>query len=175
MRIYFDMDGTIANLYADPNWLPKLRAFDIEPYEKAEPMVAEETLLALIEQGYELAIISWLAGYHNNKEYDKAVRQAKKDWLARVYPNVKFAEKHFVKFGTPKYRVANENGILVDDELNNRLAWKGIAIAPNEIENLLQYDRQEWRFLRSRGQFGRAPTAMMRGFLPQLIHSEKCF
>ena len=31
MKIWLDMDGTIANLYAVENWLPKLRAFDPDP------------------------------------------------------------------------------------------------------------------------------------------------
>ena len=35
----FDMDGTIADLYADPNWLPKLRAYDPTPYINAKPLV----------------------------------------------------------------------------------------------------------------------------------------
>jgi hydroxymethylpyrimidine pyrophosphatase-like HAD family hydrolase len=30
--IYFDMDGTIANLYGVENWLPKLQAKDETPH-----------------------------------------------------------------------------------------------------------------------------------------------
>lgn len=30
-KIYFDMDGTIANLYAVEGWLPMLRAYDPTP------------------------------------------------------------------------------------------------------------------------------------------------
>ena len=37
--IYFDMDGTIADLYNVENWLPKLRAEDASPYVEAEIMV----------------------------------------------------------------------------------------------------------------------------------------
>ena len=36
--IWWDMDGTIANLYAVENWLPKLRAEDASPYMEAEVM-----------------------------------------------------------------------------------------------------------------------------------------
>lgn len=137
MKIYFDMDGTIADLYADPQWLEKLRFYKTEPYENAKPLYTEDILLALIDRGYTLGIISWLAGYHNNKEYDKAVRKAKKEWLARVYPNVNFEEVHIVKYGTPKYKVAKEQGILVDDEERNRQAWRGYAILPEDVYNLL--------------------------------------
>ena len=31
MMIWFDMDGTIANLYGVENWLPMLRAYDPTP------------------------------------------------------------------------------------------------------------------------------------------------
>lgn len=33
-KIWFDMDGTIANLYGDPNWLEKIRAYDASPLRK---------------------------------------------------------------------------------------------------------------------------------------------
>ena len=36
--ICFDMDGTIADLYAVDNWLAKLRAEDETPYAEAAPM-----------------------------------------------------------------------------------------------------------------------------------------
>lgn len=133
MRIYLDMDGTIANLYAIENWLEMLNNFDTTPYEKAEPMVSEETLLNLINNGFELAIVSWTSK-GNNKDYDKAVRKAKKEWLKKVFPNVVFAEMHIVKYGTPKSQVVNNKfDILVDDELPNRKNWKGLAIDPMDF------------------------------------------
>ena len=44
--IWFDMDGTIANLYGVENWLPKLRAHDASPYADAEVMQAGHHQLA---------------------------------------------------------------------------------------------------------------------------------
>ena len=35
MRICFDMDGTIANLYGVENWLAYLVAEDVKPYKEA--------------------------------------------------------------------------------------------------------------------------------------------
>ena len=34
----FDMDGTIADLYAVNGWLEQLRAYNPNPYKVAEPM-----------------------------------------------------------------------------------------------------------------------------------------
>ena len=39
MRIWFDMDGTLADLYSVENWLPRLRAYDPAPYAEAKPML----------------------------------------------------------------------------------------------------------------------------------------
>lgn len=131
MRIYLDMDGTIANLY-NGTWLEDILAENTRPYDNAERLVEEETLLELISLGYELGIISWTAR-DGSAEYNRAVRNAKREWLTRNYPNIHFTEIHIVKYGTPKYRVANELGILVDDEAPNREVWRGLALAPNEI------------------------------------------
>ena len=135
-RIYFDMDGTIANLYKD-HWLEQLRAESPIPYAIADRLVEEEVLQALIDKGYELGIISWLAK-NGSAEYNKAVRQAKRYWLKDNYPNIKFVEIHIVKYGTPKQYVCNIKGqILIDDEEPNRNAWNGIALEPKDIINLL--------------------------------------
>lgn len=37
--IYFDLDGTLVNLYNVPNWLQKIRSEDVSPYLDAEPLV----------------------------------------------------------------------------------------------------------------------------------------
>ena len=84
--ICFDMDGTIADLYAVPNWLDKLRAEDASPYAEAAPMwdmkALREVLLKLIDKGYEIRIISWLSK-DSTEEYKTAVRKAKREWLEK--------------------------------------------------------------------------------------------
>ena len=133
--IYFDMDGTIANLYEVENWLPKLIDNDPTPYEEAEPMVNMKDLSGLLKDlqhmGIRIGIVSWLAK-NSTKEYDKAVRTAKRRWLKENI-DITFDEIHIVKYGTRKdYIVRDKNGILFDDELNNRNNWRGLAIDPTE-------------------------------------------
>lgn len=128
-KIYLDMDGTIADLYGVENWLADLIAGNERPYREAERLVEEEELAELVADGYELAIVSWLAK-NSSKEYDRKVRNAKREWLKENYPNIKFTEIHIVKYGTPKSRVVNERGILIDDEIPNRREWKGVAVDP---------------------------------------------
>ena len=134
-RIYLDMDGTIADLYGVENWLENLVNGNDRPYRVAKRMVEEKVLEELVKAGYELAIVSWLAK-NSNKEYDKMVRNAKREWLRENFPNIHFVEIHIVKYGTPKSRVVKEkNGILFDDERPNREEWKGLAIHPEILQN----------------------------------------
>ena len=50
MTIYFDMDGTIANLYGVENWLDYLMNEKTVPYDIASPMVDLEKLAAILEE-----------------------------------------------------------------------------------------------------------------------------
>ena len=90
ITINFDMDGTIADLYANPNWLPMLRAFDPTPYATAKPLlrlnILARKLNELQKQGYEIAIISWLSK-ESNPAYDEAVTATKMAWLAEHQPS----------------------------------------------------------------------------------------
>lgn len=133
--IYFDMDGTIADLYGVDNWLPKLRAENASPYVEAEPLVnlceMRWLLTELQHIGYTLGIISWTSK-GGSAEYNKAVRKAKLEWLAGCFPEVEFDEVHIVKYGTRKDYVAKDkNGIIFDDDERVRAKWKGEAINPN--------------------------------------------
>ena len=136
--IYFDMDGTIANLYGVADWLPKLREADASPYLEAEPMVEAgefQLLLSILQnRGFKLGIISWLAK-DSEKSYDKAVRNAKKTWLCENFPEITFDEMHIVKYGTRKDYVAKDkHGIIFDDDERVRNKWRGLPINPNHTD-----------------------------------------
>ena len=140
--IYFDMDGTIANLYGVDNWLDYLIAKDETPYREAKPMVRMNVLArvlnTLIKKGWTIGIVSWLAK-NSNTEYDERVTKAKMEWLQKHLKSVKFEEIHIVPYGTPKHEIVNNpNGILFDDEKPNRDNWKGIAYDVNEIIETLK-------------------------------------
>ena len=136
MKIWLDMDGTIANLYAVENWLPKLRAFDPDPYRHAEPLVRMATLARLLNnrqrKGYKICIISALSK-EPTPEYDEAVINAKLEWLAEHLPSVHFDEMRFVPYTFVKNDVNSGDDILFDDEERHRTAWTGKAFPATEL------------------------------------------
>ena len=137
--VWFDMDGTIANLYAVENWLPKLRDCDASPYAEAEVMLNMNTLARLLnklqKQGYGIGIISWLSK-SSTPEYDEAVTAAKLWWLRKHLNSVKWDAVNIVAYGRNKWDVCGE-GILFDDEAPNREAWGGEAFHPAEMMKIL--------------------------------------
>ena len=135
--LVFDMDGTIADLYAVTNWLENIIAENVRPYAIAEPMYNMNKLVNVInrlkENGWRVAIVSWTSK-HGSKEYNKAVRKVKKEWLDRY--NFPYDELHIIKYGTPKSYCMKKTGgfqILFDDEEPNRKAWRnGSTVNANE-------------------------------------------
>ena len=92
--IYFDMDGTIADLYGVTDWLEMLM---------------------------------------NGNE------KKKRNWLKKHLASVKFDEIHIVSYGTPKQDIVNyPQGILFDDEEQNREKWTGKAFDEKEITKILK-------------------------------------
>lgn len=143
--ICFDMDGTIADLYAVDEWLPRLRAEDANPYREAlamwNMMKLAEILASLQTLGIDIRIITWLSK-DSSEEYKEAVREAKRDWLAEQgFP---FDHFHGVQYGATKadsvrkYLGENETAWLIDDNAKVREGWHlGETIDPTNV-NLLE-------------------------------------
>ena len=138
-EICFDMDGTIADLYGVENWLPKLRAEDASPYIEAAPMwdmvELAEVLRELQAHGVVITVITWLSK-DSTESYKKAVRDAKKEWLAKY--NFPFDHFHGVQYGATKadsVRRYTDNAWLIDDNAKVRQGWHlGEAIDPTEVD-----------------------------------------
>lgn len=135
-EINFDMDGTIVNLYGVDGWLEYLMASDTTPYEVAKPLLNLSTLARMLNKlqrnGYKINIISWLCKCPDT-EYNNRVKEVKLTWLAKHLPSVKWDKIIIVAYGTPKSTCGN--GILFDDEENNRKEWCGKAY---DVENIIE-------------------------------------
>lgn len=140
--IYFDMDGTIADLYGVNGWLDYLIAKDSTPYEIAKPLVRLSLLARYLNElqrkGYRIGIISWLAK-NSNADFDKAVTEAKMKWLKTHLASVQFDEINIVAYGTPKEMFSKSKmDILFDDETPNREKWIGEAFNEKMIFEILK-------------------------------------
>ena len=133
--IWFDMDGTIANLYGVENWLEMLINEDPTPYAIAKPLLNMQALARVLNtlrrKGYKVGIISWLSK-NGSEAYGEKVTAAKKAWLGKHLASVKFDYIDIVAYGTPKQE--GRDGILFDDEKPNRDNWNGTAY---NVENII--------------------------------------
>ena len=140
MKIWFDMDGTIADLYGVDNWLEMLMAHDETPYAIAKPIVNLSVLARLMNKvqrkGFEICIVSALAK-DSTAEYDERVRNAKIKWLANHLKSVHFDGIRFVPYWYTKNDVNTGADVLFDDEERHLEKWTGTAIhASKMIETL---------------------------------------
>jgi len=140
MKIWFDMDGTIADLYGVADWLPAIINSDTRPYEIAKGIGNLALIARLLNrvqaEGHEIGIISWTAKA-GTAEYNARIAEAKKAWLGRHLRSVAWDEIKVVAYGTDK-KVATGGGILFDDEEPNRTNWGAGAYEPKEIVEILK-------------------------------------
>ena len=140
--IWFDMDGTIADLYGVDGWLEDLIAHNTRPYAQAKDIYNVldllEIMIVLKENGYKLGVISW-GSKENNKEYDKAVEIVKKAWLYDRLMDAFLDEIIVTPYGVRKADTCRKfgYGILVDDEKQNRDAWD-LGITIDATQNIIK-------------------------------------
>jgi hypothetical protein len=137
--IFFDLDGTIADLYGVKNWLQYLLASNPFPYENAKPLLNLQALARVLNRlqrnGFRIEVISWLSK-NSTPEYDEAVTLAKLRWLRVHLASVSFDEINIVSYGICKDTFRHTTAdILFDDEKPNREAWNGVAFG---VENIIE-------------------------------------
>ena len=125
--LVFDMDGTIADLYAQEDWLEKLYNKEVSPFVNASLMYSQIDLLKAIGKckanGWNIFIITYGPKKCDN-DFLREVTNAKLDWLKKY----KISYDKFVctKWSTPKWKHIPDDArlaILVDDDKQNRLDW----------------------------------------------------
>lgn len=132
--IWFDMDGTIAELYKVKDWLPALRSNDWSVYDRCLPRAHYErinaAIEALIENGWQVGVITWASkGIDWGKELD-AITEIKFDWLCRFFPALADGKFACIPYGYNKAKYLTEMGssyglaYLVDDNKEVRAAWR---------------------------------------------------
>lgn len=142
--LWFDMDGTIANLYGVDGWLSYLKNEDILPYKKASLLYEKKELIELLQEvkshGYNIGIISWTSK-NGSLDYSNRVKKAKIEWLNENGLLNLFDKILIEDYGVNKSVACQKYGygVLVDDEKNNLNSWNnGLTIDANEniIKNI---------------------------------------
>lgn len=119
--LYFDLDGTIADLYKPEDWLERLLEGDETLYRNAAPTCDLRRVEAALRRAHKfVGVVSWLAK-GSTRAFDARVRRAKQIWLMQHFPIAN--EIHIIRYGSHKRYAANLDGILIDDEPQNVIAW----------------------------------------------------
>lgn len=139
-KIFFDMDGTIADLYSQENWLESILAEDADLFGYLPNMYTYDEMVKLKEEfpNCVLEIITWTP-MNGSNEYCAEVARKKATWIQMVYPGI-FTKINVLPYGVPKqYANTNKSNkmILVDDNPEVLAMWntpknrKGILRTPD--------------------------------------------
>ena len=130
VTVWFDMDGTIADLYGHEDWLKRLRNDDASIFLELKPMfyiyeAFEQIRSQLEEQNIivNIGIITWTPMEATYK-FEKECESTKRDWIETLYPALD--EFYAIPYGTPKQSAINTKQglhILVDDNEEVRRVW----------------------------------------------------
>lgn len=126
--VYLDMDGTIANLYGQDNWLEKLQNETKGLFLNCEPLTTiEELEKQFPTTEYELRVLS-MTPKGVSKEYCEIVIAEKNAWLNKYFPTI--TKRIYLPYGNNKNLKNSKNAILVDDNETIRNNYKGLALFP---------------------------------------------
>lgn len=152
-KIYFDLDGTVYDLYGMENWLEMLRNEEKGAFTNGNPLVnmtvLEDVCLRLIKKGFQIGVITWLP-MGASLEYQEICTQEKREWVEKNMPYV--SEFYPLEYGTPKQYAPAKRAKemwLIDDSKEVREMWvtekQRQAIDANEdiIETLNYIEEME--------------------------------
>lgn len=119
------MDGTISDTYSVPNWLDQLRNESVKPFEMAEPLISESTLLSLFTDENIIVCTMLPKGVSLGTPYADACQRAKQQWLKRYFPSLQNAVL-FMEYGDNKsLGEFSKNCLLIDDSATIRDNFNG--------------------------------------------------
>lgn len=126
-KLYFDLDGTLADLYSEVNWLERLRSMEEGLFKTLKPLYDLEELNTMIGRlaldGWTIGVITWLP-MGATPEYEEQVRREKQEWIESNLCAID--EIHYQSYGTPKHSVVTNRRtsvVLVDDNAEVREQW----------------------------------------------------
>ena len=119
ITIYFDLDGTLYDLYNIPNWLELLETENENVFAIGDLLYNENNfnniIFALLEKNVVFGVITWLPK-NASENYCAKCEEIKRNWCKNNLPFI----SHFTaqKYGTPKQNAIDKKTkqiILIDD------------------------------------------------------------
>lgn len=130
-KVYLDLDGTIASLYTEKNWLKRLQNEEAGLFLNLKPIINQETLLEKFpKEKYEIVILS-MTPKGASLEYCERVKTEKDLWLSEHFPSL--TKRIYKKYGHNKNLKNSANAILIDDNEIIRNNWRGVALNPAQL------------------------------------------
>ena len=145
VKVYFDLDGTLFNLYGKENWLEMLESETAGVFQGSESDLMEnidleelyEGIQALANYGVEFNVITWLP-MQASREYEEICAKEKTEWVRKVLPFIN--EVVCQPYGTPKQKGISKRAntmILIDDNKEVCDMWK-----TNKQRRAIQVDNE---------------------------------
>lgn len=108
VKIYFDLDGTVYNLYGVTEWEPKLRAENPNVFKEGSFIGNHKDFTdicgKLLEKGVQFGVITWLP-MQASPEYELECAKVKRQWVERYIPFV-------TEFTAQRYGIPKQNAIV---------------------------------------------------------------
>lgn len=131
IKVYLDLDGTVASLYTEKNWLKRLQNEEAGLFLNLKPIINQETLLEKFpKEKYEIVILS-MTPKDASLEYCERVKTEKDLWLSEHFPSL--TKRIYKKYGHNKNLKNSANAILIDDNEIIRNNWRGVALNPAQL------------------------------------------
>ena len=147
-KIYFDLDGTVYNLYGQKDWLKRLDNEDETVFKTGDFIGDYDEFMAtihkLFEKGVEFGVITWLPMYAT-PSFERKCAEIKKDWIYKYLPFVN--EIHIIPYGIPKQQAILKKTdlmVLIDDNKEVCFQWNNsrnrisLNVGENSATDLLK-------------------------------------
>lgn len=126
-KIFFDLDGTVFDLYGKSNWLELLEneksgAFNGNFLPYIDKLEFFKIVGMLMDYGVEFNVITWLPK-NASAEYMEICIKEKIEWVRKNMPFIKSIE--CIPYGTPKQKYATKSKrmYLLDDNIEVCNTW----------------------------------------------------
>ena len=91
IKIFFDLDGTVYDLYSVENWLEKLRSEDASVFSEGDFIGDYNRFKTVCEKlvavGVQFEVITWLP-MQASPEYELECTEVKREWVKKFMPFV---------------------------------------------------------------------------------------